>query len=60
MELFHGTSTQNILAILKAGGAYVPVDPSYPNERITYILEDTQTKLVITNELSKQRLEDFY
>ena len=38
-----------ILAVLKAGGAYVPLDPEYPDERIAYILQDTQVKLVLTN-----------
>ncbi|NDE19034.1 MAG: hypothetical protein EB000_01115, partial [Alphaproteobacteria bacterium] len=47
-----------ILAILKAGGAYVPIDPSYPDERIKYILKDTGTKVVLTSEIYKQRLED--
>jgi len=37
-----------ILSILKSGGAYVPIDPSYPTERIKYILEDTQAKVLIT------------
>ncbi|MGE5343722.1 MAG: amino acid adenylation domain-containing protein [Candidatus Omnitrophota bacterium] len=29
-----------ILGILKAGGAYLPIDPSYPSERIDYMLKD--------------------
>ena len=37
-----------ILAILKAGGAYVPIDPGYPRERINYLLEDTQCRVVLT------------
>ncbi|WP_343223789.1 amino acid adenylation domain-containing protein [Paenibacillus oenotherae] len=37
-----------ILAVLKAGGAYVPIDPSYPEERIRYTLEDAEAKLVLT------------
>jgi amino acid adenylation domain-containing protein len=39
----------SILAILKAGGAYVPVDPAYPKDRIRYMLEDTQSELILTN-----------
>ncbi|MFP3335816.1 AMP-binding protein, partial [Pseudomonas sp. SIMBA_064] len=31
-----------LLAILKAGGAYVPLDPEYPQDRIEYMLEDSQ------------------
>lgn len=36
-----------ILAILKSGGAYVPVDTNYPNERVKYIVDDCQCKLLI-------------
>ena len=38
----------SILAVLKAGGAYVPIDPEFPKERIQYILQDTGTKIVLT------------
>ncbi|MCC5616018.1 amino acid adenylation domain-containing protein [Nostoc sp. CHAB 5836] len=37
-----------LLAILKAGGAYIPLDPSYPQERLAFILEDTQTPVLLT------------
>lgn len=37
-----------LLAVLKAGAAYVPVDPSYPSERIAFILEDAHCTLIVT------------
>ena len=38
-----------MLATLKAGGAYVPVDPEYPRDRILYLLQDADVKLVLTD-----------
>jgi len=37
-----------ILGILKAGGAYVPIDPTYPSERLAWMLEDIQTPVLLT------------
>lgn len=41
-----------VLAVIKAGGAYLPVDPTYPDSRVRYMLEDSKTVLLLTN--SKQ------
>src|SRR5262245_30230460 len=38
-----------ILAILKTGAAYVPVDPSYPKERVAFMLDDAQPAVMLTN-----------
>lgn len=35
------------LAVMKSGGAYIPVDPTYPSERIAYMLQDSGTELLI-------------
>ncbi|MGF1488147.1 MAG: amino acid adenylation domain-containing protein [Prochloraceae cyanobacterium] len=37
-----------ILAILKAGSTYLPLDPNYPAERLTYMLEDADVSLLLT------------
>ncbi|WP_460443813.1 amino acid adenylation domain-containing protein, partial [Amycolatopsis cihanbeyliensis] len=37
------------LAVLTAGAAYVPVDPTYPEERIGYLLADSRPALVLTD-----------
>jgi amino acid adenylation domain-containing protein len=37
-----------LLGILKAGGAYLPLDPDLPAERLAFLLEETQTQVVLT------------
>ena len=39
-----------VLGILKAGGAYVPIDPSYPQQRLAYMLEDSAVPVLLTTE----------
>lgn len=39
----------SILAVMKAGAVYVPMDPAYPAERINYMIEDSEIKLILTN-----------
>lgn len=47
-----------ILGILKAGGAYVPLDPTYPRQRLAFELEDTGTRLVLTQESLRESLPE--
>lgn len=37
-----------MLAILRCGAAFVPFDPSYPQERLEYMLKDTQVQVLLT------------
>jgi len=39
-----------LLGIHKAGGAYVPMDPSYPKDRLAFMLEDAKPAIVLTRE----------
>lgn len=43
-----------LFGIMKSGAAYLPIDPEYPQERIEYMLKDSNSKLLITQE----QLED--
>ncbi|MEH2084992.1 MAG: amino acid adenylation domain-containing protein [Nostoc sp.] len=46
-----------LLAILKAGGTYVPLDPRSPQERLTYILSDSQASVLLTDSSTKRQGE---
>jgi len=39
-----------LMGILKAGGAYLPIDPTYPEDRIKYMLEDSGISIVLTRQ----------
>jgi amino acid adenylation domain-containing protein len=41
-----------ILGILKSGGAYLPIDPDYPQERIDFMLKDSSTEVLLTDDFS--------
>ena len=47
----------SILAVLKSGGAYIPIDPEYPEDRIKYMLNNSNAKLLLTQETLKANIE---
>lgn len=44
------------LAVLKSGAAYVPLDPSYPPDRLTFMLNDSQSPVLLTRWYSGRAL----
>ena len=45
-----------LLAVLKSGAAYVPIDPNYPKDRLAFMLEDCQARLLLTHERVIEKL----
>ncbi|WP_137973083.1 non-ribosomal peptide synthetase [Pseudomonas sp. F(2018)] len=45
-----------MLAVLKSGGAFVPLDPDYPRERLSYMVDDSGLKWLITSSDLAERL----
>ncbi|SIR86501.1 non-ribosomal peptide synthase domain TIGR01720/amino acid adenylation domain-containing protein [Aquipseudomonas alcaligenes] len=45
-----------MLAVLKSGGAFVPLDPDYPRERLSYMVEDSGLQWLITSSDLAERL----
>jgi amino acid adenylation domain-containing protein len=46
----------SLLAILKTGAVYVPVDPSYPATRLSFLIQDCQAKVLLTQRLIESTL----
>jgi non-ribosomal peptide synthetase component F len=49
----------SVLGVLKAGGAYVPLAPETPAERAAFMLEETQARIVLTQESLLEQLGDY-
>uniref|UniRef100_UPI00388DB6AC amino acid adenylation domain-containing protein n=1 Tax=Methanobrevibacter sp. TaxID=66852 RepID=UPI00388DB6AC len=47
----------SVLGIMSCGATYVPLDDAHPDERIQFILNDTQTKVVIVSEETYERVD---
>lgn len=47
-----------MFGILKAGAAYLPIDPDYPQDRINYMLEDSNAAYLITEATIQELLEN--
>ncbi len=48
-----------LLGAMKAGAAYVPMDPDYPSDRLSYMLESSQVKVMLTQEHLRERMPLF-
>jgi|AntRauTorcE11897_2_1112592.scaffolds.fasta_scaffold00406_3 aspartate racemase len=48
-----------VLAILKAGATFLPLDPKYPEERIRFMVGDTETKLILSQEKFQETVKAF-
>jgi amino acid adenylation domain-containing protein len=49
-----------VLGVLKAGGAYLPLDPSYPAERLAYMVRDAEPRVLITREGLVEQLPEHH
>jgi amino acid adenylation domain-containing protein/non-ribosomal peptide synthase protein (TIGR01720 family) len=48
-----------LMAVLKAGGTYVPLDPDYPSDRVAYMLDDSQARVLLTQGHLLEQLPSF-
>lgn len=48
-----------MMGIAKAGAAYVPLDPQYPEDRLCFMLEDTEVSVLLTQQALLEKLPGF-
>jgi amino acid adenylation domain-containing protein len=48
-----------LLGVLKAGGAYVPLDPVLPSERLLYMVQDAETRVLLSQEKFQNCVPDY-
>ena len=48
-----------ISGMFKAGGAYLPIDPTYPAERLQFMIQDTQVRLFFTQRKARSAIVRF-
>lgn len=46
-----------MLAVLKCGAAYLPIDPGHPADRVAYMMNDSEVKLLLTQEHLRDRVQ---
>ncbi|NJM23735.1 MAG: AMP-binding protein, partial [Richelia sp. SM1_7_0] len=46
----------SLLAVLKANGVYVPLDPNYPQERLSFMLENSNVHILLTKESLTEKI----
>ena len=49
-----------LIAILKSGAAYLPIDPDYPLQRISYMLDNSKSKIILVNNQTSDLIEENY
>jgi amino acid adenylation domain-containing protein/non-ribosomal peptide synthase protein (TIGR01720 family) len=47
-----------LLAVHRAGGAYLPLDPEYPTDRLSYLLDDARVDVVLTHDATTNRVAE--
>ena len=48
-----------LLGVMKAGAAYVPLDPDYPSDRLSYMLESAQVTVLMTQQHLREQLPPY-